>query len=308
MKKNIQRIISAVLALILSVGALPVISAFALADDAVPEDQASGGLTDASISDDIGNFVEGASVAGYKYSPRDNYFYVDQNKAWQGRFGYMRAYDIIAPYVLLEYDYIRIHFTYEEKDWMIQLWKGQYGAVFYGCEAGIYNKEASGKEDTAATVYQPVSGSDRPYMQTTMYHDPLHIGKYDRELTTPYEQTWWSTGFKMGHLTVEEPANELRQTGVITFKDEKLAQFFVDGLSDCGFTAASGSENMNIDTYYRDGTSVYYNWQNISEAENTMGIKVAVGTMLFMHFAAFMTVILIVVGAMMSMGMLMLII
>ena len=308
MNRMIKRIISAVLALIFALGAMPVISAFALAEKAAPEAQSTDGLTDASIADDIGNFVEGASVAGYKYSPRDNYFYVDQSKAWQGKFGYMRAFDLIAPYVLLEYDYIRIHFTYENKDWMVQLWKGQYGAAFYGCEAGIYNKEASGTEDTVATVYQPASGSDRPYMQTTMYHDPLHIGSYTREFTTPYEQTWWSTGFKMGHLTVEEPANELRQSGVITFKDDNLAQLFVDGLSDCGFTKASGSEDMPLDSYYRDGTSVYYNWQEISGAENTMQIKIAIGTMLFMNFASFMTVILIIAGMMMGMGMLMLII
>ena len=47
-------------------------------------------------------------------------------KAWQYNFGFGKIYDFVSPYLLLEYDYVRVFFEYEGKDWMIQMWKGNY--------------------------------------------------------------------------------------------------------------------------------------------------------------------------------------
>ncbi|MBR0112651.1 MAG: DUF4474 domain-containing protein [Clostridia bacterium] len=302
MKKRTQRYLSIILALMFSLSALPCLAAFAY-EEAAQEASAE----EESVGEEVGKFAEGLSFAGYRYRADGNYFYVDQDKAWQGKYGYMRAYDLIAPYVLLEYDYVRVHFTYEGKDWMIQLWKGQYGLAFYGAETGVYYKDASDSEDTAATVYSHVKDDDMPWMQTALYHDPDLVGDYSEEFVTPYEQTWWSTGFKAGHLTREEPASELRQCGLITFKNEELANLFAEGLKSCGFTQAENG-SVGIDSFSLSGPTVSYVWQDISDAENTMPIKIAVGTMLFLHFAAVMTAILVIVGGFMGMGLLLLLI
>ncbi len=295
MKKTARLITALMLAAIMAFSAVPAVIAFALDD--VPEDIVtdapdSGEETDtpapqpanssANEDGDEPAFIETLNVLGYRYRIKDSYFYIDQH-SWQGNFGYNKMYDLIAPYVLLEYDYVRVHFNYDDKDWMVQLWKGQYGLAFFGAEAGIYYKEESDEEDTVYTTYDAVSGSDRPYMQMSLYHDALHNGDYQRLYTTPYEHTWWSSGFKPGHLLVQEPASELRQTGVITFENEELAALFAEGLEECGFGAAEGKENMPTDTCFRDGTSVYFSWQDISEAENTMPIKVTIGALTFFN-------------------------
>ena len=252
-------------------------------------------------------FPENISVAGYRYSKRDSYFYVDKNNAWQGNFGYNQAYDLVAPYLMLEYDYVRVYFTYKNKDWMVQLWKGQYGLVFYGCEAGIYNKAASGKDDSVVTTYSHATGGNIPYMQTTLYHDANLSGNYSRVFSTPYEQTWWSTGFKPGHLRRTEPASELRQTGVISFDNEEMAKLFAEGLEECRFKKAESVKEISPDTYCIDGTDVYYSWQNISEAESTMPVKTGIAAFSFVTlFGMFITLLMVLGGAMM-MGLLFLI-
>ncbi len=344
MRNRLIRVVSVLLAVIFSLSAFPALFAFALDEvsegseqppavtqepgdgtpsgDTPTEDPPADPPSDPPANDtpaappapvyepteEPGSGVEQIAIAGYKYSIRDNYFYVDQSQAWQGNFGYNAAYDLVAPYLLLEYDYVRVHFTCEGKDWMVQLWKGQYGLLFYGCETGIYNKAASDGEDNAFTTYSRARENDKPYIQTTMYHDPHHTGAYKRELTTPYEQTWWSTGFKRGHLTIEEPANELRQTGILTFRTEELAELFANGLVECGFGVSADKSNLATDTCCREGCNVYYSWQDISQAENTMGIKVALGTSVFLHFAAFMTALLLIMGSLAGLGMLIILI
>ena len=256
----------------------------------------------------IKRFAADVAIAGYKYSFRDNYFYVDQASAWQGNYGFMKAYDLVAPYVLMEYDYVRVYFTYEGKDWMLQLWKGQYGLAFYGAEFGTYNKSASDEEDSIMTTYKAAQGDDRPYVQTSVYHDPSLTGNYSRIFTTPYEQTWWSTGFKNGHLTRQEPASELRQNGVVTFRNEELAELFASGLKKCGFGDAQSITDVAPDTCIRDGVTVYYSWQDISEAETTMPIKITGATLIFFYLGAFLTLAVVVLGAFMGMGLLLILI
>ncbi len=344
MRNRLTRVVSVLLAVIFSLSAMPALCAFALDEtpdageqppavtqepgdgtpsgDTPAEDPPADPPSDPPANDtpaappapvyvpteEPSSAIEQIVIAGYRYSARDSYFYVDQSQAWQGNYGYNMAYDLVAPYLLLEYDYVRVFFRYEDKDWMIQLWKGQYGLLFYGCETGVYNKPASDDEDNAFTTYSRARDDDKPFIQTTMYHDPLHIGNYERELTTPYERTWWSTGFKRGHLTIEEPANELRQTGILTFRNEELANLFANGLSECGFVRSSDKSNLATDTYCIEGCNVYYSWQDISQAESTMGIKVALGTSIFLRFTAFMAALLLIAGSLAGLGMLIILI
>lgn len=249
--------------------------------------------------------IEHKQVFGYKYSFRDDYYYTNDKNCWQSNYGFAKFYDLVAPYLLLEYDYVRVYFTYENKDWMIQLWKGQYGLLFYGAEQGVYNKPHSDKAPNIFTMYNCAGKSDWLDMDMTLYHDKSGNGNYVRELSRDYGKYWWCTGFKEGHLRRQEPASELRTVGTITLKDAEMTRLFTDGLKQLGFGEAESKDNIGLDTFYTDGNSVHFVWQNINDAETTMPIKYAaalggLGTVLafFVGIFAFMALAFAGIGLM----------
>lgn len=225
----------------------------------------------------IRDLLEKQQVLSYQYSYIDDYYYTNDKEAWQYDFGFGKVYDVAAPYILLEYDYIRIFFTYEDKDWMLQMWKGQYGLIFYGGEIGIYNREHSEEGVSEWAMYDCPAEEDWLMMEMTLYHKDIN-GRFVREFTREYDKYWWCTGFKNGHLRNQEPANELRMVGRITFKDEEMANIVAAGLEECRFRVSYVKDGVGVDEYYQDGKDIYFSWQNISEAESTMAIKVVGGT------------------------------
>lgn len=243
----------------------------------------------------IRDLLEEQQILSYQYSYIDDYYYTNDKDAWQYNFGFGKIYDIASPYILLEYDYIRVFFTYENKDWMLQMWKGQYGLIFYGGEIGVYNREHSEDGVNDWTMYNCPAEEDWLMMEMSLYHQDLQ-GNYVREFTREYDKYWWCTGFKNGHLREQEPADELRMVGRITFKDEKMAQIVADGLKECGFKAGKRDDSVGIDQYRMDGKDIYFCWQNISEAESTMAIKVVGGTISALYFLPVIPFIMPFVG------------
>lgn len=232
------------------------------------------------------DYLEEQQVLSYQYSYIDDYYYTNDKEAWQYNFGFGKIYDFVSPYILLEYDYVRIFFTYEDKDWMLQMWKGQYGMIFYGGEIGIYNREHSEDGVNDWTMYNCPAEEDWLMMEMTLYHQKTN-GEYVREFSREYDKYWWCTGFKNGHLREQEPADELRMTGRITLKDEQMAKIVADGLKECGFKSVATKEGVDIDRYYAEGNDIYFCWQNISEAESTMAIKVVSGGLTALYLMPF---------------------
>ena len=224
----------------------------------------------------IKNLLEKQQILSYQYSYVDDYYYTNDKEAWQYNFGFGKIYDLASPYLLLEYDYIRIFFTYEKKDWMLQMWKGQYGMIFYGGEIGIYNRPHEDDGVNEWTFFNCPAEEDWLKMEMTLYHQDTN-GKWNREFTREYDYYWWCTGFKNGHLRQEEPADELRLTGRITMKDKEMTKLVSDGLAECGLAKAKSKDKIGVDQMFVDGKDIYFCWQNISEAESTMAIKVGVG-------------------------------
>jgi len=217
-------------------------------------------------------------VLSYQYSYVDDYYYTNDKEAWQYNFGFGKIYDFVSPYILLEYDYIRIFFTYENKDWMLQMWKGQYGMVFYGGEIGIYNRPHSDDGINEWTFFNCPAEEDWLGMEMTLWHEELN-GSWTREFTREYDKYWWCTGFKNGHVRQEEPCDELRLEGRITFKDAEMTKLVVEGLKECGFGVSETKDGLDIDEIYSEGNDVYFIWQEISEAESTMFVKLSFGTL-----------------------------
>lgn len=224
------------------------------------------------------DLLEDQQVLSYQYSYEDDYYYTNDKEAWQYNFGFGKIYDFVSPYILLEYDYVRVFFVYEDKDWMLQMWKGQYGLIFYGGEVGIYNRPHSEEGVHEWTMYSCPAEEDWLGMEITLWHEQLD-GTWTREFSRDYDKYWWCTGFKNGHLRQEEPADELRLTGRITLKDAEMTELVSKGLIECGFGKSDSKENLGIDKIYVEGNDIHFNWQNISAAESTMAIKVIGGAM-----------------------------
>lgn len=231
----------------------------------------------------VKSFLMKNQILSYQYSYVDDYYYTNDKECWQENFGFARIYDLVSPFIALEYDYTRVFFTYDNQEFMVQLWKGQYGYIFYGGEIGIYHKKADDKDTGYFTFFKCSDEEYWPKMKMTLYHQDI-FGNWNREFTRDYDKYWWCTGFKPGHLRNVEPADELKLEARITFRDREMATLFADGLAQCGYGKVQNKASVGVDEYYHQGKDVYLQWQNISEAETTMGIKVAGGAVLFLNF------------------------
>ena len=213
------------------------------------------------------NWLAENHVAGYEYEPDGDFFYIDDETSWQSGKGYNEYYDNYAPAAAMFIDQIRIRFTYENKDWMLQLWKGQYGWLFVGAETGVYTAPAGtykgGKGD--ANHYNCADKGDWLNMQLDCYWSKNNDGHYKKIFTRPYDKYWWATGFVWGQLTkYSKPRTELKAKNRITFKSEEMANLFVQGLKEAGFVRAVGSDHLVDDSYYQSGKDVWVLWSSIN--------------------------------------------
>lgn len=71
--------------------------------------------------------------------------------AWQRKAGYTSLFDRYAPFWGMVFDYLPVYFPYQDRTWLIEFWKGQYG-INTGGEIGVYcaDRLLSEKEFPAA--------------------------------------------------------------------------------------------------------------------------------------------------------------
>lgn len=148
----------------------------------------NSGKTDSGYSEEM----EKSGVLGYLYDPSERCFYTADDP-WQRNVGYNSIFDTTANIALIDFDTVRLRFEYEDKDWMIQLWKGQYGLIFYGAEVGIYTKPKSRK------LMHYDCASDDEMLKMSMDFLEYKNGKWTRRFTRPYGYYWWCTGFIPGN-------------------------------------------------------------------------------------------------------------
>ena len=218
----------------------------------------------------LNSYLEQHNILSFQYDYDNNCYYANDKKTWQKDYGFMRVYDMLAPYAGMEYDYIRVFFTYENQDFMLQLWKGQYVA-YYGCEVGLYNKDHDGKAVNDFTFFNAVEDAKYwPVMDVSLYHQVEEgSDEYEFVFKRPTDTYWWCTGFYEGELRQKEPADELRMVSALTMMNEEMASLLAEGLDKCGFTKVENKEDLGVDSYHIEGKTVSICWQNISEAENT---------------------------------------
>jgi hypothetical protein len=182
--------------------------------------------------------VQILNACGFEYDEKQGIYYSSVNP-WQKGFGFNIVYDMAAPLAGMNYATERIYFRYDNKDWMIQIWKGQYGMTA-GAEIGVYNKTDK------IMQYDCVSEEEFLEMSFVLYNqgeEMFHRGP---------EKHWWLTGFKV--LNVGVPIL-LDMDMTIKFPTKSMADAFESGLKK-----ANQDNLIDRMTYTRGAKSFKIHW------------------------------------------------
>ena len=174
------------------------------------------------ITSKFGKFsYDGLNVAGFSYDSENDLFYSTRN-AWQKNFGYSHMYDLGAPLFRMIIDTEPIKFSYNNKQWLITFWKGQYG-ITTGAEIGIYSTKQE-KVDNK-TIYLPVSEDEMLDMSFILYKNKKRIIKISAK-------HWWLAAFKLGMFS---NPSELSMDINITFPNKEMLSAFLKSFKKLGY-------------------------------------------------------------------------
>ncbi|MCQ2462372.1 MAG: DUF4474 domain-containing protein [Clostridia bacterium] len=207
--------------------------------------------------------IQDTGVLGYLYNPKGNYFYT-ANDPWQRRLGFTSLYDSFSPATYMWYATERIRFSYDNLDWMIQVWKGQYGYAFIGGEVGVYTKEKTRE----VLFYDSASDANRLKMCFDYYTRLNGLAQFRKRFSTTYDYYWWCTGFIPGNKMFDMNRSNMRLDIRITMKDATMLNAFCAALEnmDTLNTYPFYQKHYTRDTFasqstYRvDGLDVYFSY------------------------------------------------
>ncbi len=146
---------------------------------------------------------------------------------------------MMAPIAGMYYDTKRIQFDYAGKDWMIQIWKGQYG-ITAGAEIGLYNKTDK------IMQYDCASNDELITMSFDFYNQNEYV------FSRGPEKHWWLTGFKVFHAGVPMAID---LDIVLEFPDVQMANAFEQGLKEVAKTSF-----LDPITYTRTAKTFKIHW------------------------------------------------
>lgn len=184
------------------------------------------------LYDDDGKGVLGL---GFNLDTETNTLYTVVD-SWQRNFGFCLFYDIFCYCTdFMDYTTRRIKFNYDDKEWMIQVWKGRY-FITAGAEIGVYSRPVGSK----GSYYDCASDDEMMVMGLELYRGDNLILKREPELH------WWVTGFKIGQKAYIPQS--LTLYGYIEFPDEEMASLF---------EASAKKERIKVK---RDASTVNFIW------------------------------------------------
>lgn len=170
-------------------------------------------------------------TAGFSYHPDKDIICSTMNNV-QRMGGYCKGYDEAAIAINSVIDSEPICFCYDGFEWMIELWKGQYG-IETGCEIGIYYREQDkplsiAEKTVLGKLYSCVPDERMLDLRFTLVKDGQEL------FTRDWTRHWWLTGFHWGIQTEPE---QLEMKVGIRFPDREMQQAFVcQGLECLGYT------------------------------------------------------------------------
>jgi hypothetical protein len=191
-------------------------------------------------------------AAGFLYDPDQDIIYSRQD-AIQRKFGYAYGYDASALMMNMAIDCEPVFFEYDNKTWMIELWKGQYG-LETGCEIGVYNRPHVG--DDMYKLFDLIVGN-RPH-DPEPNHSKFFASASDAEMlemsltlkrdgqalfTRGPEKHWWLTGFKWG---VFSRAEQLSVDISIAFPNPSMLGAFRQALTQLGYKSGVDGSKVSF--------------------------------------------------------------
>lgn len=183
-------------------------------------------------------------IAGFEYDAEQGIYYSQMNPL-QRKFGFNFLYDMAAPMAMMYYDTKRIEFEYGGKEWMIQLWKGQYG-ITSGAEIGLYSRDPE-------RVMQYDCADDEELI--TMYFDFYNMDEF--VFSRGPEKHWWLTGFKFLHIGIP---SFITMDMMLDFDDNYMANAFERALKKVQTDGSSLGAFMDPIVYKRQGSTFYIEW------------------------------------------------
>ncbi len=194
--------------------------------------------------------------------------------AIQRRFGFNKAYDNLAGLANFYLDTIRVYFTYNGRDWLIELWKGEYAMASVGCEIGYYyndrpSSDENGRLDWSVAEkkhFKAVGDEDAMYTSMELWQyvkstdaEPVKRINFGRRLC------WWAADFENAVLENHRDRTALVMRGSIEFPTNEMRDLFIEGLEERGFKEGSTSSYNTTERYEVDGKKVIVMWRYFDE-------------------------------------------
>lgn len=169
--------------------------------------------------------------AGFAYDPVQHIFYSRRN-GWQRKYGYCRAYDEAAAHFSMIFHCEPFYFYYDNKEWLLEFWKGQYGMTTGG-EVGLYFREKPFVSELSVpmssirkdALFQAAGEQDFPYVSMRLF-------KKEQELFRRSGRHWWLTGFILGEFSKRE---QLHMETMLIFKNTAMAQAAAKAIRQAGY-------------------------------------------------------------------------
>ena len=192
----------------------------------VKREKAIRKVLDSSTNKKIDKVNDALKNYGFYYDYRSDVI-SSRIDAWQRNVGYCSLYDELTPSFNMIIDCEPIYFNYDNKRWLIEFWKGQYGMTTGG-EVGIYYTD---KDDI--NIPGLFSG---PFFKCVNDEDLLNmkfeIKKNDSSLFEMKGNHWWLTGFDVG---IFSNPKTISMDIKVEFPKKKMQNAFLDGLRERGY-------------------------------------------------------------------------
>lgn len=182
-------------------------------EDGTNEDIYTGIFYNQKTGDFHGNSDSGMADIGYNFDINDMVVYATLN-CWMRDYGFCVGYDMISYALpLFSYETRRFQFNYNDREWMIQIWKGNY-VITNGSEVGVYTRD----KGSLGTYYNCASDDEMLNMSMQLYHgDELIIDVKEQ----PH---WWANGFKLADTLYTPSSMTLKFT--VEMKDNDMLKAF----------------------------------------------------------------------------------
>ncbi len=164
---------------------------------------------------------------GFQYDMNQDIFF-SKRDAWQRDMGYGKIYDENAINTNMVIDCEPIYFTCNNRSYMLEIWKGQYG-LSTGAEIGLYVADEIDLEHPQELFYRCITDEE-------MLHMSFVLRKKGHVLMLRDEVHWWLTGFLLGEFS---RTDELEMDVTLGFKDTYMRNAFYFAMIKAGYARNS---------------------------------------------------------------------